>query len=71
MAVMKAISNNSYNLDGLEVAEREVIQRALSREPRQRYENCLAMVEALKAATTERPTRKSGGFFGNLFGRRS
>ena len=67
--VTSTLINNRHKLDGLEGAERNVIQRAVAREPHKRYASCLAMVESLKAATRERPGRKSSGILGRLLGR--
>ena len=66
--VNRALINDSHNLTRLEDGERSVIQRAIVREPRNRYPTCLEMVEALWAATADQPKQKSRGLIGKLFG---
>ncbi len=55
VALLEAIRMFDPDLSGMEGAEREAIKKALHKAPGDRYESCVAMVEALEAALGVRP----------------
>ncbi len=63
-SVIKAKETGNLNLSSLTKRERKVIQRAASRKPEDRYENCVEMVRALREAFQVEPRKNS--LVGNL-----
>jgi serine/threonine protein kinase len=62
MEVMQIHLSGAYNFaEFIEEPERDVLRRALARDPAQRYPSCLAFVEDLASALGRQIHRKSGG----------